>query len=565
MATIPVTARAHAAPRRYTGILDWLTTTDHKKIGILYLVTTFIFFLVGGLMAEVIRIQIAVPHDNCYPGSCGIVSQETYDELFTMHGSIMIFLWIIPVFVGFANYFLPLMIGARDMAFPRLNALSFWLLPMAGILMLSPYFFGGWASDGWTAYPPVSSKTYSPGVGTDYWILGLHILSVSSIMGAINILVTTLTMRTKGMHLFRMPLFVWTSLVTAFLTIVTNPVLSVNLALLLLDRNYGTHFFKPATPTTIGPAGDPILWQYLFWFYSHPAVYIMILPGFGIISEVLPVFSRKPIFGYRAIVYSTVAIASLGMMVFGHHMFAATIPLYARGVFMTTSLLISVPTGVKLFNWLATIWGGHIRYTPAMLFALAFLVLFLIGGITGVYLALIPVDTQLTDTYFVVAHIHYVLFGGSVFTILAGLHYWMPKISGRVLNERIGQLTFWLTFIGFNLTFMPQHWLGLMGMVRRTYAYPSWTNWGFLNMMSTIGALILGLGILCFIINFLYSIVLRGGKVAGNDPWQANTLEWATSSPPPPYNFEVLPEVGSARPVRDMRLGIRRAVSSTEG
>lgn len=522
MASIAVPAQH----KRYTGLLSWITTTDHKKVGILYLVTTFIFFLVGGLMAEVIRVHLAVPHDNCYPANCGIVSQDTYDQLFTMHGSIMIFLWIIPVWVGFANFMLPLMIGARDMAFPRLNAFSYWLIPIAGGLMLTGYFQGGMANSGWTAYPPLSSKLYSPGIGQDYWILGLHLLGISSIMGAVNIIVTILTLRTRGMTIWRMPIFVWTTLITAFLTLVTSPVLAANLAMLLMDRQYGTHFFTKGT-------GDPVLWQYLFWFYSHPAVYIMILPAMAVISEVIPVFSKKTIFGYKAIAFSSVAIALVGFFVWAHHMFVAGMSTFAAAIFSFLTFFIAIPSAIKVFNWIATMWEGSIELKTPMLYAISFLSLFTIGGLTGLFLASLSTDVHLHDTYFIVAHFHYVMAGSNLIALLAGLHYWWPKMFGRMYNESVARVGCVLVFIGFNATFIPQFVLGSRGMPRRYYNYLP--QFQALHVASTIGAMILAIGLFLTLANLLASF--RRAKGVPDNPWGGKTLEWSTSSPPPTHNF----------------------------
>jgi cytochrome c oxidase subunit I len=529
------------------GVLGWITTVDHKKIAIMYLYTTFFFFLVGGVMALLIRIQLAEPQNK-------FLTPDQYNQIFTMHGTTMIFLWIIPVFAGFGNYFVPLMIGARDMAFPRLNALSFWLIPIGGLIMYSGFVFGGTAAAGWTGYVPLTEKTYSPQVGQDLWIIGLHLLGISSMLGGINFLATIHNMRAPGMTWARLPLFVWSMEVTQALVVLASPFLAGALSMVLLDRQIGATFF------TVNHGGNALLYQLMFWFYSHPAVYIMVLPGFGIISEIIPVFSRKPIFGYRAMAASMVAIAVLGFVVFVHHMFVTGLPLVVQEFFAFTTLCIGVPTGIKIFNWLATMWGGSIRFDTPMLFSCGFLLMFLIGGIDGVYLGSLAVDRTLHGTYWVVGHIHYVLFGGSVVAVFAGFYYWFPKVTGRFLSEKLGKLHFWLMIIGLNLTFLPMHLLGVLGMPRRIATYEDNRGWGDLNSLETFGAFIIAISVTVFLINFV--LTMRAPKTAPADPWEGNTLEWVTSSPPADYNFEEIPVVTSARPVRDARRA-RRAASAT--
>jgi cytochrome c oxidase subunit I len=517
-------------------VASWLVTTDHKRIGIMYLAASGFFFLAGGIMALLIRTQLAEPNNH-------FIERDSYNQLFTMHGTTMIFLVVVPILAGFANYLVPLMIGARDMAFPRLNALSLWLFIFGGVVLLLSFFAnGGAARGGWTSYPP--NSVYSEGNGQDLWILALHILTVASLAGAINFVVTIHNLRARGMSWTRLPLFVWTIEVYAVLLIVVLPTLSAGLTLLLFDRNFDTGFFIPTD------GGSAVLYQHAFWFFGHPEVYIMILPVMGIISEILPVFSRKPIFGYKAVAFSTVAIGFFSMLVWAHHMFTVGMPGFLNGFFMIASMVIAVPTGVKIFNWLATLWRGNLHFDTAMLYALGFLSVFTIGGLSGIFTAAFPVDWQVHDTYYVVAHLHYVLFGGSILGILGGLYYWWPKFFGRLLDERLGKIQFWLTFIGFNVTFFPQHMLGLLGMPRRIYTYEDTGLLREYNVISTVGSYIMGLGILLFVWIVWKS---RKGRRAGNDPWLADTLEWYTTSPPPPYNFETVPYVTSARPLYDLR------------
>ncbi|PQO41090.1 cytochrome c oxidase subunit I [Blastopirellula marina] len=530
------TATDEATPA-YETLLSWVSTVDHKRIGILYICTATFFLAVGGLEALLMRFQLLLPRND-------FLSPDFFNQMFTMHGTTMVFLVGMPVLVGFANYFVPLMIGARDVAFPRLNAMSYWMLPMGGILLYFSFFTGKGPDAGWFSYAPLSTKPYNLMVAQDYWITGLLCLGVGSVASSINIFVTVLSMRAPGMSLQRVPLFVWMSFMMSILTILALPALNAALAMLLIDRWLGAAFFEPAR------GGSAILWQHFFWVFGHPEVYILILPAFGMISEVIPVFSRKPIYGYTFVAVSSAVIVLLSYGVWAHHMFAVGLGMGADIFFAVGSLLIALPTGVKIFNWTATMWGGSIRLTTAMLFAVAFLLEFVIGGLSGVMFAAVPIDWQLTDSYFVVAHFHYVLIGGTVFGVFAATFYWFPKMTGRMLNETLGKWQFWLWVWGMNATFMSQHLLGVMGMPRRVYTYADNPGWMLLNVIATLGAIAMAAGTLVLLWNVWTS--LRSGEPAGDNPWNAYTLEWATSSPPPVENFEKIPEVKSRRPVWDM-------------
>ncbi|TME01246.1 MAG: cytochrome c oxidase subunit I [Chloroflexi bacterium] len=541
---VPGVERRRRLDETYIG--EWLMTTDHKKIGVMYMLTGFAFFLVGGLEALLIRTQLAVPNGH-------VLSPQVYDQIFTMHGVTMIFLFVMPTLTGFGNYIVPLMIGARDMAFPRLNAFGYWLVLFGGVFLNSSFLFAAAPNNGWFNYAPLTELNTacgnavmcSPGINEDFWLLGILLLGISSIAGSLNFVVMILRMRAPGMTINRMPLFTWMTLVTAFLLLFALPSLTAASVMMLLDRHLGTHFY------TFASGGDPLLWQHLFWSFGHPEVYILILPVFGMISEILPVFARKPIFGYTFIAWSGVAIGFLSFTVWAHHMFAVGLPLIAQAFFAASTTLIAIPTAVKIFNWIATIWFGKVSLKVPMLFALGFIAMFLIGGLDGAALALVPFDYQVTDTYFVVSHLHYVLFGGSVFGIFAGFYYWFPKISGKLMNERLGQVQFWLTLIGVNMTFFSMHILGLLGMPRRIYTYPDNLGWNEMNLLQTAGAFILGIAIMVFFWNLIIS--LRSGEPAGDDPWDAFTLEWDTTSPPAHYNFLKIPTVRSRRPFYDKK------------
>lgn len=536
---VPTPTRAARARRgrRGAGLLPLLRTTDPKMLGTMYLTTSFGFFLVGGVMALLMRTELARP-------GLQFLSQEQYNQLFTMHGTIMLLLYATPTLFGFANWVLPLQIGAPDVAFPRLNALSYWLFLFGGLIVLSGFLTPGGAADfGWTAYTPLADVQHSPGVGGDLWAMGLVVSGLGTILGAVNMITTVVCLRAPGMTLFRMPIFTWNILATAVLILVAFPILTAALLGLEADRRLGAHVFDPAN-------GGAILWQHLFWFFGHPEVYIVALPFFGIVTEIIPVFSRKPLFGYRGLIYATLGITGLSFTVWAHHMFATGAVLLPFFSFMT--FLIAIPTGVKFFNWIGTMWKGQLTFETPMLFSVGFLVTFLFGGLTGVLLAAPSLDFQITDTYFVVAHFHYVLFGTIVFATYAGIYFWFPKFTGRMLDERLGKLHFWTTFIGFHLTFLVQHWLGAEGMPRRYADYLPSDGFTTLNTVSTIGSYVLGASVLPFIYN-VFSSYRYGEVVEVDDPWgYGNSLEWATSCPPPRHNFTELPRIRSERPAFEL-------------
>lgn len=512
-----------------SGLLGWITTVDHKRIGILYGVTALFWFLVGGLEALAMRIQLAAPGQRLY-------SAETYNQLFTMHGTTMIFLVVMPLAAGFFNYMIPLMIGARDVAFPRMNAFSYWMF-LFGSLILNLSWFAGAAPNGsWVGYAPLSLHQFSPGHNYDYWIVGLQILGVASVVASLNFLTTIINMRAPGMGMMRLPVFVWMTLVTNFLIVLAFPAITIALVELMFDRTYGTNFFNPMK------GGLPIWWQHLFWVFGHPEVYILILPPMGIVSEVLPVFSRRPLFGYPLVVGSGIAIGFMGFTVWAHHMFTTGMGNIANAAFVLTTMSIAVPTGVKIINWVGTLYKGQLRMRVPMLFALGFIYQFMMGGFSGLMHANAAHDLQQHDTYFIVAHFHYVLIGGALFGLWSGIYYWYPKITGRYLSEKFGHMAFWFLFIGFNTTFFPMHWLGLNGMPRRIYSYASDQGWDGLNMLCTIGALTMAVAVITLFVDMFW-ISLRNGKPAGNDPWDGRTLEWSIPSPPPAHNFDEVPNV----------------------
>jgi cytochrome c oxidase subunit I len=528
---------ATPAPPHPTGVLGWITTTDHKVIGLSYIVTSLIFFAIGGLLALAIRTELADPGQE-------FLDAETYNQFFTMHGSVMIYLFAVPFAFGLANYIVPLQIGAPDMAFPRLNALGYWMYLFGGTVMISGFLTaGGSASFGWFAYAPLSGATYSPGIGPDLWIVGVVVTSTAGVLTAVNLVTTIFMLRAPGMTMFRMPIFCWNMLVTSVMVLLAFPVLTAALAMLFADRRLDAHIFD------VSENGTPVLWQHLFWFFGHPEVYIIALPFFGVITEIIPVFSRRPVFAYKGLILATLAIGGLSVGVWAHHMFATGVVLLP--FFSALSLLIAVPTGVKFFNWIGTMWKGQITYQTPMLFVIGAIVIFLLGGLTGVLQAMAPLDFSVTDTYFVVAHMHYVAFATAGFAGFGAIYYWYPKFTGRMLDERLGKIHFALLFVGFNVTFFVQHELGLRGMPRRVNDYEPSDGFTTLNVISTVGAFIIAVAVMVFAVNLWRS--RRRGEPAGDDPWGGQTLEWATTSPPPEHNFDSLPPIRSERPVWDAR------------
>ena len=522
--------RIFPRPTSHTGLWYWLATVDHKKIGTMYGLVSFFWFLVGGIEALLIRLQLGQAESS-------ILSPEVYNQMFTMHGTTMVFLVVMPLSAAFFNWIVPLQIGARDVAFPRLNALSLWVFIFGSILMNISWFAGGAPNGGWFGYPPNSSLGFNPGHGITYWVMGLNILGVASIAAGLNFIVTIINMRAPGLHMMRLPVFTWMTLITSVLIVLALPILAVAGIQLTADRIYGTNFFNSEA------GGDPIFWQHIFWLFGHPEVYILILPAMGIVSEVLPTFSRKPLFGYTAIVFAGLVIGFMGWFVWSHHMFTVGLGPAANTAFTVTTMLIAIPTGVKIFNWISTLWGGSIRLNTSMLFSIGFIAMFTIGGLSGVTHAASPSDAQQQDTYYVVAHFHYVLFGGSIFAIFSGIYYWWPKFTGWLLDEKLGKIGFVLMFIGFNLQFGPMHWVGLNGMPRRIYTYAEDMGWESSNLAATIGGFIIALSVLVFLVNVILS--KRKKQNAGGDPWDARTLEWSIASPPPHYNFVEIPKVNN--------------------
>ena len=520
--------RIFPRPKSEYGIWSWISTVDHKRIGTLYAVTSFLWFLVGGIEALIMRVQLSQADST-------LIDPELFNQLFTMHGTTMVFLVVMPLSAAFFNWLVPLQIGARDVAFPRLNALSYWIFLFGSLFLNFSWVVGDAPNGGWFGYAPNSHTAFNPTDGMTYWVIGLNILGVASIAAGLNFIVTILNMRAPGMTLTKMPVFTWMTFVTSVLIVLALPVLTVALIQLQVDRLYGTHFYDPAA------GGDPVLWQHVFWLFGHPEVYILILPAMGIVSEILPVFSRKPLFGYTFLVFAGVAIGFMGWFVWSHHMFTVGLGPAANSAFAISTMAIAIPTGVKIFNWIGTMWGGSIRFSTAMLFAISFIAMFTIGGLSGVMHASVPSDAQQQDTYFVVAHFHYVLFGGAIMAIFGGIYFWWPKATGYMLSETMGKINWLIMLIGFNLQFAPQHWLGLDGMPRRVFTYAENMGWENTNMYASAGGFLMAFSVLLFIINVIYSA--RKRVPAGDDPWDGRTLEWSMSSPPPHYNFENIPNV----------------------